>query len=594
MSSMAKVCVLVGLGIAGLIIVSRQWEKKKRQKKRKEDFGAFIERLELLPPPQPAPPVARHILTDLTFALQDIFDVEGYVTGFGNPDWLRTHDPAAKTAGSVSLVVAHGATCVGKTVMDELAYSITGENRHYGTPTNPAIASRIPGGSASGSAVAVAAKLVDFALGIDTDGSVRIPAAFCGILGFRPSHGSVSTFGVVPMAQSFDTVGWFARDANVLRRVGHVLLQLPMVDLRRPRRILIADDCFELSSTPKEKIVDVVVRSIQDLPGRQVVNHVNLGQYITSKVPSLKIFRNEESRNGEGKSALKDLSNAFELLQRYEFKMNHEEWVSTVKPHLGYEISVRVRAALESTEEKIQSCLKARNEMREALCNLLKDDGILVIPTVPILPPNLRSKKRQLEEFYSRAFSVLSISGMSGCCQVSIPLGMHEGCPLAVSLMARHGADRFLLDTILDLHPSLQKQAEIASNTQPSISDDCQIDAAENYKEKGNAAYKGKQFHKAVNFYSEAIKLNDTNATYYSNRAAACLELGRFQQAEEDCSKAIEIDRKNVKAYLRRGTAREMLSYIKDAIEDFKFALVLEPTNKTASTALERLKKFVL
>ncbi|KAH9320514.1 hypothetical protein KI387_015153, partial [Taxus chinensis] len=162
MSAMAKVCVLVGLGIAGLIIVSRRWKKTRRQSR--EDFGAFLERLYLLPPPQPAPPIARHILTDLTFALQDIFDVEGYVTGFGNPDWLRTHDPATKTAGAVSLVVAQGATCVGKTVMDELAYSITGENKHYGTPTNPAIASRIPGGSSSGSAVAVAAELVDFAL----------------------------------------------------------------------------------------------------------------------------------------------------------------------------------------------------------------------------------------------------------------------------------------------------------------------------------------------------------------------------------------------------------------------------------------------
>ncbi|KAH9320512.1 hypothetical protein KI387_015151, partial [Taxus chinensis] len=360
---------------------------------------------------------------------------------------------------------------------------------------------------------------------------------------------------------------WFARDPNVLRRVGHVLLQLPLSDFRRPRRILIADDCFQLSKILTEKIVDVVARSVENHPGRQVVNHINLGQYITSKVPTLKIFRDGEKRNGEGNSALKDLCSAFELLQRYEFKMNHEDWVNTVKPNMGPGILVRVRAALETTEEKIQSCLRIRNEMREALCKLLKDDGILVIPTVPMSPPILKSKERQLEEFRSRAFSVLSISGMSGCCQVSVPLGKHEGCPLAVSLMARHGGDRFLLDTILDLHPSLQEQAEIASNTGPSVSDGNQIEAAENYKEKGNAAYKGKQFHRAVNFYSEAIKLNDRNATYYSNRAAACLELGRFHQAEEDCSKAIEIEKKNVKAYLRRGTAREMLSYYKDAIE---------------------------
>jgi len=88
--------------------------------------------------------------------------------------------------------------------------------------------------------------------------------------------------------------------------------------------------------------------------------------------------------------------------------------------------------------------LKARNEMRAALSNLLKDDGILVIPTAPP-PPKLRSKGRQLEDFLSSAFSLSSISGMSGCCEVTVPLGKYDGCPVSVSLVARCGADRFLL-----------------------------------------------------------------------------------------------------------------------------------------------------
>eukprot|EP01018_Ginkgo_biloba_P007867 Gb_16992 [translate_table: standard] len=425
--------------------------------------------------------------------------------------------------------------------------------------------------------------------GTDTDGGVRVPAAFCGILGFRPSHGAVSSVGIVPMAQSFDTVGWFARDPNVLRRVGHILLQLPMLDFRRPRRILIADDCFQFSVIPQARTVDVVNRSVEKLCGRQFVNHINLGQYIVSKVPSLKVFQKEDGCGGA--SDLKALCNALHLLQRYEFKMNHEEWVNTVKPVLGPGISARVRAALETTDENIESCLKARNETRAALNSLLKDDGILVIPTVQCPPPKLRTKERQLEDFRSRAFSLLSVAGMSGCCQVSVPLGKHDGYPMAVSLMARYGADRFLLDTLVDLYSSLQEQAEIASSSRPSTTVDDQIEAAEISKEKGNAAYKAKQWHKAVNFYSEAIVLNGKNATYYSNRAAACLELGRFQQAEEDCSEAISIDKKNVKAYLRRGTAREMLCYYKEAIEDFRYALVLEPTNKTAALAINRLKK---
>lgn len=588
MSSAAKVWVLLGLGLAGLLILTR---RRKRKEISKVDFGAFIERFQLLPPPQPVPPIARHVLTDLTFAVGDMFDVEGHVTGFGNPDWLSTHEPAYRTAAAVSLVVSQGATCVGKTVVDELSYSITGENKHYGTPTNPSIPTRMPGGSSSGAAVAVASELVNFALGIDADGGVRIPAAFCGILGFRPSHGGVSTVGVVPMAQSFDTVGWFARDPNVLRRVGHVLLQLPLSDFRRSRRVIVADDCFQLSTIPEENTLGVITRSVENLPG-QVLNHINLGQYVASKVPSLKVFKNEESRNGEGNSTLKNLCNAFLLLQRYEFKMNHEEWVKEVRPALGPGISGRVHAALETPDEKVEYCLKARNEMRAALSNLLKDDGILVIPTAPP-PPKLRSKGRQLDDFLSSAFSLSSVSGMSGCCEVTVPLGKYDGSPVSVSLVARYGADRFLLDTLSDLYPSFQKQAEIASSSQSLPTVGNQIKAADISKEKGNAAFKGKQWHKAVNFYSEAIKLNDKNATYYSNRAAACLELGRFQQAEEDCSKAISIDKKNVKAYLRRGTARENLCYYTEAMEDFRYALVLEPTNKAASLAINRLKKLV-
>ncbi|KAL5982563.1 Amidase 1 [Asimina triloba] len=169
----------------------------------RDDHGAFMEKFQLLPPDQ-SPQLPLH---GLTFAVKDIFDIKGYVTGFGNPDWARTHTAATSTAPSVMAVLGGGAMCSGKTVMDEMAYSINGENAHYGTPTNPSASDRVPGGSSSGSSVAVAAGLVDFSLGTDTGGSVRVPAAFCGILGFRPSHGVVTTNGVIPMAQSFDTVG---------------------------------------------------------------------------------------------------------------------------------------------------------------------------------------------------------------------------------------------------------------------------------------------------------------------------------------------------------------------------------------------------
>src|ERR1051326_6737783 len=158
-------------------------------------------------------------LKGIRFAAKDLFDVAGHVTGCGNPDWMASHGPATATAPAVAQMLAAGADLVGKTITDELAYSLNGQNFHYGTPVNVNAPGRIPCGSSSGSAAAVAGGAVDSALGSDTGGSVRVPAAVCGIYGIRPTHGRVSLEGVMPLAPSFDTAGWFARDATLLERI---------------------------------------------------------------------------------------------------------------------------------------------------------------------------------------------------------------------------------------------------------------------------------------------------------------------------------------------------------------------------------------
>ncbi|KAH9763448.1 Outer envelope protein 64 [Citrus sinensis] len=609
-SQSANLWVLLGLGLAGILLMT-----KKLKKNIKQDFGAFIEKLQLLPPPQPLPPKAPHPLTGLSFAVSDLFDIEGYVTGFGHPEWARTHSAASRTSTVVSTLVEGGATCIGKTVVDEFAYSINGTNKHYDTPTNPAAPSQMPGGSSSGAAVAVAADLVDFSLGIDTVGGVRVPSAFCGILGFRPSYGAVSHMGIIPISTSLDTVdytvvcfqpvigcflaiSWFARDPKILRHVGHVLLQLPFAAQRSPRQIIIADDCFELLKIPADRVVQVVIKSTEKLFGRQVLKHENLGEYFDSKVPSLKGFH---KTNGE-------LKNVMRLIQRYEFKNNHNEWIESVKPALDPDISAEIGEMLEISETVIENCKSIRNEMRSAISSLLKDDGILVTPTTAYPPPKLGGKEMLSEDYQNRAFSLLSIASVSGCCQVTVPLGYYDKCPTSVSFIARHGGDRFLLDTVQNMYASLQEQADIATKSKLSTNTFNQKQSAEIAKEKGNQAYKDKQWLKAISFYTEAIKLNGNNATYYSNRAAAYLESGSFLQAEADCTKAINLDKKV------RGTAREMLGYYKEAIEgcilefrinvlltefrlmallpaDFSYALVLEPTNKRASLSADRLRK---
>ncbi|KZV37390.1 ABC transporter G family member 28 [Dorcoceras hygrometricum] len=310
------------------------------------DFGAFVEKFTLLPHPSPH----QLPLTNLTFAVKDIFDVEGYVTGFGNPDWVRTHSVATSTAPVIMELLYAGAKCVGKTVMDEMAYSINGENIHYGTPVNPRAEDRVPGGSSSGSAVAVGAMLVDFSLGTDTGGSVRVPASYCGIYGFRPSHGIISTSGVIPMSQSFDTVGWFARDPVILSQVGKILLRLQDYDLAKLGRVIIAEDCFKLLNIPSNQLTEVLISSVQKTCESQTIDYISLGSFIDANVPILKHFINAETKNQDNNiPSLAGLSSAMRLLQR------EAEWNSA----FNFSSDLRFVAA----------CLAKTGDVTPRLCN---------------------------------------------------------------------------------------------------------------------------------------------------------------------------------------------------------------------------------
>lgn len=582
-SAAANLWVLLGLGIAGVLLAARRLRRPARP-----DHGAFIARLELLPPPQPPPPQAPHPLTGLCFAIADAFHISGYITSFGSLEWARSHDAATQTSLVVSTLVDGGAICVGKTVIDEMAYSIHGENKHFVTPTNPAAPDRVPGGCSSGSAVAVAGGMVDFALGIDSIGGVRLPGGYCGILAFRPSHAVVPNSGVIPVAPSLDTIGWFARDPSLLRRVGHLLLRLPYADIRQPRHFHIADDCFELSKIPARRLTQVVTKSVEKLFGRQVLSHVNLENYLASRIPSLKNYSNGH-KNGDSKfSSLLALSSAMQLLHKHEFKDQHMEWINSVKSAVD---SCIVGNLSDDGDSTIDSCQDARTEVRLALNALLKDDGILVIPTALGCPPKLNARELSSASYKAQTSCLSSLSSMSGCCQVTVPLGTHDKCPISISFIARHGGDRFLLDATQTMYATIQEQVEILAKSNVSSKQAMNEEAAEAAKEKGNIAFKEKQWQKAINFYTEAIKLNGKVATYYSNRAAAFLELAIYRQAEADCTSAIDIDPKSVKAYLRRGTAKEMLGYYKEAVDDFSYALVLEPMNKTAGVAINRIKK---
>jgi amidase len=358
-------------------------------------------------------------LAGLTFAAKDIYDVAGAKTGFGNPDWLRTHEPATRTAPAVQLLLDAGAHLVGKTHTEEMAWSLTGENAHYGTPVNVNAPGRIPGGSSSGSAAAVAAGLVDFALGSDTGGSVRLPASYCGILGLRPTHGRISLDGVCPLAPSFDTCGWFARDAAIFERVGRVLLN-DTAPARAPGRLLVAQDAFAFADVAAVAALKPVLNRVVALLG----------------APENVVV---------GDEPLEKWTDYFRFPQGAEAWECHREWVTRVKPAFGPAVGPRIAWSATVAPADVARARARREEITRRMDGLLRDNAVLVLPSAPGIALPRNSAPAVVDELRVRALPMLCIAGLARLPQVSLPLAMVDGCPLGLSLIAARGNDTLLL-----------------------------------------------------------------------------------------------------------------------------------------------------
>ena len=362
---------------------------------------------------------ARGPLAGLTFGAKDIYDVAGHKTGFGSPHWLDTHDAATATAPILQQLLDAGAHMVGKTHTDELTFSLNGENAHYGTPINVNAPGRIPGGSSSGSAAAVGAGLVDFALGSDTGGSVRAPASFNGVYGLRPTHGRISLEGARPLASSFDTAGWFARDPDVMERVGAVLLSEER-DGTLPKRVIVATDAFELAGHAATAALQRALDRVCTLIGksqRMTVSNEGLPQW-------LEVFR---------------------TLQGFEIWAQHGEWVGATKPALGPGIRQRMEWAATIRADDAAAARTQRDQITERVRGLLREDAVLALPTVPDIAPLRDADPKSTEDFRARALTLLCIAGLSRLPQISLPLGRLNGCPIGLSLIGPTNSEMMLL-----------------------------------------------------------------------------------------------------------------------------------------------------
>ncbi len=366
------------------------------------------------------PGAASGPLSGLRFAAKDIFDVAGHLTGGGNPDWKATHDRAEHTAWAVQVLVNAGATMVGKTHTDELTRGLFGENAHYGTPVNPRAPGRVPGGSSSGSAAAVAGGLVDFALGSDTGGSVRVPASFCGLFGMRPTHGRISLDGVLISAPDYDTVGWFARDAALFSRVGEILLQTSIGAPFRPERVVIADDAFEAVDDE----VASVLRPLADTVAGMVANptHVRLSPSGTADWPW-------QQGVLAGRQSLASV----------------QEWIDRVNPRFGFEVAQRYTGAMAWSDADVHKAETARHAILTRMSEVLTDGAVLCLPTCPAPAPEMGQSLGERRTCRERILALTCIAGTTGSPQISLPLAEVNGLPVGLSLIGGRGADELLI-----------------------------------------------------------------------------------------------------------------------------------------------------
>ncbi|HEY1935099.1 MAG TPA: amidase [Acetobacteraceae bacterium] len=369
-------------------------------------------------------PLGTGRLSGLSFAVKDLFDVAGVLTTYGNPDWARTHPTAIATAPAVLQLLQAGAALAGKTKTQELAYGLTGENVWHGTPINPRAPDRFPGGSSCGSAAAVAASLVDFALGSDTGGSVRIPASYCGLFGFRPTHGAVGLAGACALAPSFDTCGWFARSASLLSGIGEALLSGPRHGADGP--LLRVEEAWVNAQPDVAEALRPALEKLEQIRGRAV------GVRIAP----------------EGIDSFFD---HFRTVQAEEAWATLGPWVDATRPRFGPGVGERFAAA-KATDPGVAAPGRAfRRVLQTRVRPLLAGGAVFVYPTSPCAAPLLSASMAEQDVVRQATIGVTAIAGFCGLPEVTLPVGTTAaGAPVGLSLVAGHGHDRALLALACD------------------------------------------------------------------------------------------------------------------------------------------------
>lgn len=369
-------------------------------------------------------------LLNQRLAVKDLFAVKGEKNSAGNPDWLAKANAAQQSASSIDKLMMQGCEFVGFTHTDEIAYSLEGNNFHYGAAENPKVPNHACGGSTMGSAAAVAANLADIGLGTDTGGSVRIPASYCGLYGIRPSHNVIAKDGLIPLAPPFDTVGWLTSTAELLQQTGEVLL--PEQAINSVDTLVIEESLFDLIDPTLQPLMQTLFEQTK----------TQFKQHKALKLPETAI--------------LSELADAFRILQGRAIAKQHGQWINEKNPRFSSAITARFEMAMALTEPEEKEALVVQHNWQKIIKENLDDKSCLFLPTTPTTAPKLGEDTSELR---MRIITLSAIAGLSGSVQVHLPLGLSDkGHPYGFSLMMSHGHDKSLLAKVTNLSNTFFKE----------------------------------------------------------------------------------------------------------------------------------------
>lgn len=371
------------------------------------------------------------LLDGLTFAVKDIIDIKSCKNSLGNPFWQETSNLAQTNATCVDQLLNAGARCIGKTVLSELGSGLTGINNFFGTPINPNAPHLFPGGSSSGSAVAVAAGLADFALGTDAGGSVRVPASYCGVYGMRPSTGLISMAGVKSLSRSFDTIGVFAQKLDVLLKVLSVLLPEKISTNKNVGSLYYPENIL---NSLRSEVKEAFLKSLE-----------SIGNTLEKKPEKIDFLDIDD----EFDDPIVGWTNTFKTILCAEMWNELKVEVNKLNLELGKTTFVDFSRLKNIKEEQINLAMLQQTKQFTKLNNLLSPNNLLCIPTTPDIAPQRNDGETNPKNLdYSKFRPLLCLASLSNLPQLTLPAAMVDGAPLGISLMSAKDLDFNLISIV--------------------------------------------------------------------------------------------------------------------------------------------------